>query len=151
MSKPKEINALAVTGLATAAITLAPGADAHRASLLTLAKAITEVDEFTLDAASDALKLIQETTRAVEKQRVKEKAPALDFGKQIDAVAKGFCEPLEAEVKRLSGLIGSFMAEQQRIAREAEQARQKAIADAAAAQRKAERGRGPQGRCRCRA
>jgi hypothetical protein len=138
MSKPREINALAVTGLSTAAISITPGAHEYRSSLLAISKAITEVDEFTLDAASDALKLIQETTRAVEKQRVKEKAPALDFGKQIDSAAKEFCGPLEEEVRRLAALIGAFIAEQQRIAREAEQARQKAIADAAAAQRKAE-------------
>src|SRR5574343_170251 len=73
------INALAVSGLSSAAITLAPGAEAHRASLLKIAKDITEVDEFTLDAASDALKLLQEPARAVGAQRVKEKAPALDF------------------------------------------------------------------------
>jgi hypothetical protein len=138
MSKPREINALAVTGLSAAAISITPGAHEYRASLLAISKAITEVDEFTLDAASDALKLIQETTRAVEKQRVKEKAPALDFGKQIDSAAKEFCGPLEEEVKRLAALIGGYVTEQQRIAREAEQARQKAIADAAAAQRKAE-------------
>jgi hypothetical protein len=127
MSKPEQINALAVTGLATAAITLAPGAEAHRASLLTLSKAITEVDEFTLDAASDALKLLQETARAVEKQRVKEKAPALDFGRQIDDCAKGYTAPINAEADRLSRLIGGYMAEQQRIAREAEEARQRAV------------------------
>lgn len=131
MSKPEQINALAVTGLATAAITLAPGAEAHRASLLATSKAITEVDEFTLDAASDALKLLQETARAVEKQRVREKAPALDFGRQIDDCAKGYTTPINAEADRLSRLIGGYMAEQQRIAREAEEARQKAVREQA--------------------
>jgi len=131
MSKPEQINALAVTGLATAAITLAPGAEAHRASLLKTSSAITDVDEFTLDAASDALKLLQETARAVEKQRVKEKAPALDFGRQIDDCAKGYTAPINAEADRLSRLIGGYMAEQQRIAREAEEARQKAVREQA--------------------
>lgn len=127
--KPEQINALAVTGLATAAITLEPGAEAHRASLLATSKAITEVDEFTIDAASCALKLLQETARAVEAQRVKEKAPALDFGKQIDSVSKQYCAPILTEADRLSRLIGGFMAEQQRIAREAEEARQRAVRD----------------------
>lgn len=129
----KEINALAVSGLSSAAITLAEGAEAHRANLLTIAKGITEVDEFTLDAASDALKLLQETARAVEKQRVKEKAPALDFGRKIDDCAKGYTVPINAEADRLSRLIGAYLGEQERKAREAAAARQKAIAEAAAA------------------
>lgn len=130
MSEP--INALAVSGLSSAAITLAPGADAHRAHLLKISQAITEVDEFTLDAASDALKLLQETARAVEKQRTEIKAPVLKLGKDIDGVAKAFTGPIEAEATRLGRLIGTYQAEQQRIAREAEEARQRAIREAQA-------------------
>lgn len=125
--KPEQINALAVTGLATAAITLAPGAEAHRASLLAVAKDITEVDEFTLDAASDALKLLQETARAVEKQRKEIKAPVLVLEDQIDSVAKAYTAPIKAEAERIGLMVGKFLAEQKAAAEKAEAERQKAI------------------------
>lgn len=134
----KEITALTVPKIDGDPISIAPGAEAHRALLLAQAALIVEVDEFTLDAASDALKLLQETSRAVEKQRTEIKAPVLKLGKDIDSVAKGFTAPIDAEASRLSRLIGGHMAEQQRIVREAEEARQRAIAEAQAAQLKAE-------------
>lgn len=69
-----------------------------------------------LDAAAGALKGIKSITRAVEDSRKTEKAPVLEVGKRIDAVAKEYLAPLEAEAARLSVLVGSYQEAERRKA-----------------------------------
>lgn len=130
--------ALTLSGLSAPAISLVDGAIAYRDQLLATAAPIKEVNEFTLEAASDALRLIKEATRAVEAQRVGVKAPVLKLGKEIDTVANQFTAPLDAEASRLSRLIGAHVEAERRRVAEAEAERERIILANEEAARKAE-------------
>lgn len=130
--------ALTLSGLSAPAISLAGGALAYRDQLLAASSPIKEVNEFTIEAASDALRLLQEATRTVEGQRVEIKAPVLKLGKEIDAAAKQFSGPLEAEASRLSRLIGAHVEAERRRVAEAEAERQRIIRENEEAARVAE-------------
>jgi len=116
------------------------------------------------DRAVEAQKKLKGATALVEKARKEAKDPVLEFGRKIDASAKTFCAPLEAEFLRVSKIVGDFQqleeakrkaaeaarlleiqrieqerqAEINRIAKEEVAARLKLEAEAAEARRKAD-------------
>ena len=83
-----------------------------------------------LDAAAAALTKIKSLTRTVEDSRKEVKAPVLEVGKRIDATAKDYLAPLEAEAKRLSVIVGAY---QEAARRKAEKEREEAAKAQAAA------------------
>ena len=90
-------------------------------------KAIASVTD--LDNAARALTKIKSLTRSVEDSRKDVKAPVLDVGRRIDAIAKDYLSPLEAEAKRLSAMVGTYQEAERRKAeriRQEEAAKQQA-------------------------
>jgi hypothetical protein len=77
-------------------------------------KAIASVAD--LDAAASALTKLKALTRSVEDSRKEVKAPVLEVGRRIDAVAKDYLTSLELEAKRLSVIVGSYQEAQRRKA-----------------------------------
>lgn len=102
-------------------------------------KAISSVAD--LDSAAEALTRLKSLTRSVEDSRKEVKAPVLEVGKRIDAVAKEYLAPLEAEAKRLSVVVGSYQEAQRRKAEkereEAARAQAEAMAELSAKQAEA--------------
>lgn len=127
MSTP---NPIAVRGVAEVKVEIQQDAYSTRATVISASKfapdAITGPEENQW--ATDALRDVKRLLKQVEDGRKLAKAPALDLGRKIDAAAEEFCQPLIVEEKRLTGLLTSYQAEQQRIAREAEQKRQAELA-----------------------
>lgn len=98
-------------------IELTPAAFNARTVALTASgnvKAIASVTD--LDCAAAALTTIKSLTRSVEESRKEVKAPVLDVGRRIDAVAKDYLAPLESEAKRLSTLLGTWQEAERRKA-----------------------------------
>lgn len=90
---------------------------ARRDHLLTLARkgtAITSPDQAQRAAAF--LKDLANFTRTIEETRAAVKAPILEAGKKIDAVARTLTVDLEAEAKRIGTLLANFQEEQKRQA-----------------------------------
>jgi len=93
---------------------------ARRDHLLTLARkgtAITSPDQ--AQRAATFLKDLANFTRTIEETRNAVKAPILDAGRKIDSIARTLTADLEAEAKRIGGLLASFQAEQKRKEEEA--------------------------------
>jgi hypothetical protein len=93
-------------------------------------KAIASVAD--LDSAAAALTKLKALTRSVEDSRKEVKAPVLEVGRRIDAVAKDYLTPLEAEAKRLSVIVGSYQEAQRRKAEKEREEAARAQADAIA-------------------
>ena len=93
-------------------------------------KAIASVAD--LDAAAVALTKLKALTRLVEDSRKEVKAPVLEVGRRIDAVAKDYLTSLESEAKRLSVIVGSYQEAQRRKAEKEREEAAKAQADAIA-------------------
>lgn len=79
--------------------------------------------------AVKAQQAIQNILSAAEKARKSCKEPVLEFGRTIDASAKGFVAELIEEMTRISTLIGNFQATEQAKQRAAEALRQKELAE----------------------
>ena len=83
----------------------------------TVAVVITNADEAAL--VTRALKANKNFCDAIEDARVEYKKPVLDLGRRIDAVADSLTKALEADASRFSKMLGSYQAEQNRLAEEA--------------------------------
>lgn len=119
-------NPIAVSGVDLVKVEVSEDAYAKR-------NAVIDTADFCLDAITDAdteaeivnaLREINRLLKLAEDGRKEAKTPALDLGRKIDEAAKTFVEPLEVAKKRLSGIHLTWVTEQQRIAREAEEKRQ---------------------------
>lgn len=109
---------------ASSVITLNPGAAQQQAMLLRSAALVTSCAD--ANEADVLVRLGREIAAALsdaEASRVSVKAPVLNLGKQIDALAKSYAAPLEAEKKRLANLHAEFTEQEQR--RVAEEQRQR--------------------------
>lgn len=73
-------------------------------------------------AAVEAQSALAELRKAVEKSRIKEKAPALEFGRRIDEQAKSFIADVELEERRIGILISNFFTLEEAKRKAAEQA-----------------------------
>jgi hypothetical protein len=130
-------------------LAIAPEAETLKAELLQSAAAITRVsgpDEN--ETARTAIKALGAMRNAVEKSRKLVKEPVLQIGRDIDAKAKDFVGQIEAEEKRVAGLLADYATEvereRQRVLREMEaqrQAEEKSRREEEAAARAAEAAR----------
>lgn len=120
----------------TPLVCLADDATPKRDEALTEARKIKTVeDAFDAECAADAMRQLKDLSRGVEDARKIVKEPVLKLGRQIDGLAKDFCEPLDAEYKRIGTLLGGY---QRREKEKAEAAERKAREEAERIQREAE-------------
>ena len=107
---------ITITGLQATEIAIAPEARELRDSLLAEIKGVTAVaDAFDADVAADVLKRTKELTRSIEASRSSVKAPVLELGKKIDALAKEIVVELDTESARVSKVLGAYqLAERQK-------------------------------------
>jgi hypothetical protein len=112
-----------------------------RDDLLKEAALVTTVaDRLDADAATSTLRALKAYQTAIETARTKAKAPALEVGRKIDALAKDLSAKVVEESARISRVLGAFEAEERRkaddarIAAENEAARIAREAEAAAIQ-----------------
>ena len=120
------MSTLSITGLSpSVAVDIAPEAHALKATAIGSAGLVVAVTtESQQSFAVAVLKDIKSITKQIESARVAIKAPVLKLGKDIDHAASSFIADLDAHEKRITGLVSKYQAEQARIAREAEMARQ---------------------------
>jgi hypothetical protein len=105
-------------------IAIVPAAlEARRVALAVSSECKEITGVMDLEAAAAALTTIKGLTRSVEDSRKEVKAPVLEVGRNIDAVAKDYLAPLEAESKRLSAMVGTY---QEAARRKAEKEREEA-------------------------
>lgn len=112
----------------------------ERDRLLILAsKGKVIADAASAQRATDVLKELKSFTRGIESARKDAKAPVLELSSRLDATAKQLTLELEAEAERISKLVGTWQAEQNRIAEEARrkawEEEQRIIREAAAKER----------------
>jgi hypothetical protein len=94
----------------------------RRDELLTLARKGTKIaNAESAKRAADILKEVATFNRSIEAARVAHTAPLLERQRHVMAIAKDLTADLDAEQRRIQSLIGSFTAEQERIATEARQ------------------------------
>lgn len=118
MKKTEEI--LVAAGLDQAALSVSPSAFETRDELALEAAAIGVITtQEEANKAADCLKRISAFLSAIEASRVDVKAPVLDLGKRIDALAKELTVFLEEKKRAVSRLLGTYQEEQRRLADEA--------------------------------
>lgn len=101
-------------------LTATQSALAQRDELLAKARKGTAIrGPQSAQRCSEFLHQIKAFTRAIEDARSSVKAPVLDVGRRIDAVAADLTRDLEVEAKRIAGLLGAYAAEQKQIEEEA--------------------------------
>lgn len=121
-------------------IAISPDARQARDRLLTSAATVEAVDSNEAALyASDILKDIKQMTRFVEAGRTEAKAPLLEYGRKVDAIAKELTGELDQVSKDLAFKIGVWTSEQQRLARIEMQKAQEEATRLVAAKQAAER------------
>ena len=120
-----------------------PAALEERDELVVKAAGFVRVtNESEADRASRHCQAMKRLVSDTEKNRKQIKEPVQKLGKAIDAMAKSFIESLNAEIKRIGGLITTFSIEQKEKAeaeqRKIEEERQQKLLEAKAAQEKAD-------------
>ena len=99
---------------------------AHSAGIITVADPVEQ------SAAVAALRALKGVSKEVEASRKTAKAPVLDLGKRVDALAEQFVAPVTKEEERLTKLLTDYEVAQQRI-RDEEARKAQAEADRVAA------------------
>jgi hypothetical protein len=113
------MNIIEIDGIDTVSISSTAEARANRDRLIGLAGTVALVsDQTQANVAANVLKEIKGMTRLIEAARTTVKAPVLEQGKKIDALAKELTFKLEAEATRIGMVLGTYQAEQERIAEE---------------------------------
>jgi hypothetical protein len=119
---------------------IAPEAQAEKATLLKhSALIVTVADAPSAEAARLQVKKLAAMRNLVEKSRKLVKEPVLEVGRDIDAKAKDFVAEIDAEERRVSGLIANHAAEVQRAAEAAARERQRIERERIAAEQEAAR------------
>ena len=115
------MNSLIVSpSLNDSSVTMADAARFNRDELLNQAALVTTIaDRIDYDDAIGVLKSLKGFLSDIETQRASAKAPALDLGRKIDALAKELTQKTEIEAGRISRVLGSYEAEERRKADEA--------------------------------
>ncbi len=118
---------ITLAGIDSAQLATTDAARLKRDGLIALARGVTGVrDPDAAKSAATALCEVKAFARFVEDARAEVKAPVLELGKRIDAIARELTIDLSTEERRLSRVIGAYQAEQKRIA---DEARLKAMAE----------------------
>lgn len=103
--------------IGSAIVTSADAARLTRDELIKSAALVTTVtDRIDADDATGVLKSLKDFTREIEAQRTAAKAPALEIGRKIDAMAKELVASVDTEANRISRVLGAFEAEERRKA-----------------------------------
>jgi dTMP kinase len=111
---------ITLSGIDHTALSATDAARVQRDSLLTLATGVGTVSSADQAArAAFVLKELKGFTREIESSRADVKAPVLEIGKKIDALAKDLTTKVDAEATRVSRVLGAWQAEQNRLAEEA--------------------------------
>jgi hypothetical protein len=123
-------------------VTLVPAAYEARRVALQSARDIRDVtDANSLEAASSALKMVKGLITGIENSRKLVKQPILDTGRDIDNIAKDYCQYLKVEADRLALIAGAYQEAErkktERIRQEAMEKERQALAEMEA--REAER------------
>ena len=102
-------------------LTITEDAQHLKASLIEAAQDVSAVSSFEeADEARANIKSLAWFRNQLEKSRKAVKAPVIATGKRIDEIAERFLLQVEREETRLTRLVASFAAEQERKKREAE-------------------------------
>jgi chromosome segregation ATPase len=120
-------------------LTIAPEAEARKAELLSIARAVQHVRDN--DESADAQyhsRSLAAMRIEVEKCRKAVKEPVNRIGKLIDQTAAAFVEEIAAEEKRITRLVGDHAEEVARLKREKEEAERRAFEESRAAREAAE-------------
>lgn len=76
---------------------------------LLCSKDVTSVDDgFEATLASKAQNKLRDLIKGIENSRKLAKAPILDMGRGIDAIAKDFIDDVKSEEARIAKMLGSF-------------------------------------------
>jgi DNA repair exonuclease SbcCD ATPase subunit len=119
------VSLLTIAGLEVAIPSATQEAIARRDALLARARRGTSIAGLaSAEAAGAILKEIDAFIKLIESTRTTVKAPVLELGKRVDAVAAEVVNGLKAEKDRIGGLIAEFQQEQ---ARKEQDARRKAF------------------------
>ena len=104
-----------LTNISDAQISIPQNVFDKKFELLGLSAAIITVGSFEeQESATQALNAISKLLKDVEAARKTVKSPVFELGRKIDELAKNFSGELESEKNRISRLIGSYVAEQER-------------------------------------
>ena len=117
-----------------------PDAIEHRDALLAAGakyRAVTSQEEQAKVQAG--IKALADLRNMCEKHRKDAKSPILEAGRNIDTVAADFMGPLQAEEKRLAGLVVEFLRAEAEKARKAQAEAERIERDRKEAELKAER------------
>lgn len=136
---------LAVKNIDQAAVSLGAEFTLQQGMALEVARAVTSVtDAESQETAAQAASKLQALISQLEKDRTAVKAPVLDIGRKIDAVAKEGAAPLAKELDRIKGLLKTFVIEEQKKAQKKQEtankfadARRRRLEEEAAEQAKA--------------
>lgn len=127
-----------VQGVSDVRISIAPNMISTRDEVVTLAAKITAIGTAAdAEQTAAAIRGLRAVMKSVEDSRKLVKAPVLDLGKRIDALATEFVRDVDAQIRRLTSALTTYQAEQDRIAREEEARRQAEIRAAQERERKA--------------
>lgn len=108
---------ITVTGLELVTISNSGAARQQRDNLLAVFAGLAPVtDAASAAVVAVALREAKAFTNIIEAVRVEKKAPALDFGKRIDAAAADLAATVAAQLKRWGDQHAAWQAEQDRIA-----------------------------------
>lgn len=112
-------------------VTISPDALAKKRDAIELAQSVVQVTnaQEQQDAVAAAA-ILKGLTKAMEETRTEIKKPVLEAGRQIDALAKGYSDTINAELKRVERLAGDYQA---KVNAAIEAERQRELADMEAA------------------
>lgn len=121
-------------------LTISPDAEKRKAELLETASAVTAVGDNDESARAQVVSRALAALRIeTEKSRKAVKEPVNRIGKLIDSTAKSFIADVEAEEKRIAGLVGEHAREVARRKAEAERIEREKMEEARRAREEAER------------
>lgn len=96
-------------------VTLAPECQEEKITALAKSKTVLAVaDDRQQQIAVNAMKALKSLLKEVESYRKEVKGPVAELGKRIDGMAKEFCEDIEEELTRVSGIAGEYESEKQK-------------------------------------
>lgn len=100
---------LTVSDVAGVEVALLPDAEQTKRVLLQGSRTIKVIeDAFDAECAADQLKNLSSAIKDMEDARKTVKAPVLDLGRRIDAIAKEWLAEIESEKKRISRVLGDY-------------------------------------------
>lgn len=118
------MNTLEVSKIEDVYLGVSAGAQRAKAEALEIASVIERVEsQAQLEMATDALRVLEDLSRGVEKSRVAAKAPVNALGNRIEAIAAEHVAPVDREASRIKGLMAGFLRKQEDARRAEEAAR----------------------------